>query len=72
MCQIHLHRFFALDEWLPSEAAVQYCYQPIRAQKSLPSLFHNTLRLLRTAQLAFTCSRLTIETLEQGVKYIQS
>ena len=23
-------------------------------------------------QLAFTCSKLTIETLEQGVKYVQS
>ena len=25
-----------------------------------------------TAQPAFTCSKLTIETLEQGVKYVQS
>ena len=24
------------------------------------------------SQLAFTCSKLTIETLEQGVKYVQS
>ena len=24
------------------------------------------------AQLVFTCSKLTIETLEQGVKYVQS
>ena len=26
----------------------------------------------RITQLAFTCSKLTIETLEQGVKYVQS
>ena len=26
----------------------------------------------RTTQPAFTCSKLTIETLEQGVKYVQS
>ena len=25
-----------------------------------------------TTQAAFTCSKLTIETLEQGVKYVQS
>ena len=25
-----------------------------------------------TSQWAFTCSKLTIETLEQGVKYVQS
>ena len=32
-----------------------------------------SLRLfLLTAQPAFTCSKLTIETLEQGVKYVQS
>ena len=26
----------------------------------------------KTSQWAFTCSKLTIETLEQGVKYVQS
>ena len=28
--------------------------------------------LPRVSQPAFTCSKLTIETLEQGVKYVQS
>ena len=28
--------------------------------------------LIPNPQLAFTCSNLTIETLEQGVKYVQS
>ena len=27
---------------------------------------------VRATQRAFTCSKLTIETLEQGVKYVQS
>ena len=29
-------------------------------------------KLMNTTQTAITCSKLTIETLEQGVKYIQS
>ena len=29
-------------------------------------------RILDTTQPLFTCSNLTIETLEQGVKYVQS
>ena len=28
--------------------------------------------LIQSGQPAFTCSKLTIETLEQGVKYVQS
>ena len=35
------------------------------------STFGLDFRLLET-QPAFTCSKLTIETLEQGVKYVQS
>ena len=30
------------------------------------------LMLLKQTQRAFTCSKLTIETLEQGVKYVQA
>ena len=29
-------------------------------------------KTLHCSQQAFTCSKLTIETLEQGVKYVQS
>ena len=37
------------------------------------SLSVNLAKFSRTAtQPAFTCSKLTIETLEQGVKYVQS
>ena len=32
----------------------------------------NGLSKLELSQPAFTCSKLTIETLEQGVKYVQS
>ena len=35
------------------------------------SLLRNTKNFYQT-QLAITCSKLTIETLEQGVKYVQS
>ena len=38
--------------------------------KSLFLLVHSVWNLL--TQLAYTCSKLTIETLEQGVKYVQS
>ena len=30
------------------------------------------MRLFKATQPAFTCSKLTIETLKQGVKYVQS
>ena len=30
------------------------------------------VKVLATTQPAITCSKLTIETLEQGVKYVQS
>ena len=36
------------------------------------SLFSVNIDNVDTAQWAFTCSKLTIETLEQGVKYVQS
>ena len=37
------------------------------------SISVNLAKFSRTAtQPAFTCSKLTIETLEQGVKYVQS
>ena len=50
-------------------------------EKELGSIFfQSTLQCLHKilysenmrAQLAITCSKLTVETLEQGVKYIQS
>ena len=37
-----------------------------------PRLWKASSILLGTSQPAFTCSNLTIETLEQGVKYVQS
>ena len=32
----------------------------------------SSILFLQYPQLAFTCSKLTIETLEQGMKYVQS
>ena len=45
----------------------------------LPLIFYSSIRTVfetifisEQTQSAFTCSKLTIETLEQGVKYVQS
>ena len=35
-------------------------------------LCHNGFKFQHTTQLTFTCSKLTIETLEKGVKYVES
>ena len=39
---------------------------------SIPSFMSVSLLDLEFSQPAITCSKLTIETLEQGVKYVQS
>ena len=41
---------------------------------SYRTLFYQRTKITKavTSQPAFTCSKLTIETLEQGVKYVQS
>ena len=36
------------------------------------AFFAEHVRMTTLTQSAFTCSKLTIETLEQGVKYVQS
>ena len=51
-----------------------FLVKPIKHSK-LKGFFHGICRQLllsTTSQPAFTCSKLTIETLEQGVKYVQS
>ena len=40
--------------------------------QNMKSRWINMLEFVPTAQPAITCSKLTIETLEQGVKYVQS
>ena len=35
-------------------------------------MINDTLQVAEVSQSVFTCSKLTIETLEQGVKYVQS
>ena len=36
------------------------------------AIYRKSGGVIRHSQPAFTCSKLTIETLEQGVKYVQS
>ena len=48
-------------------------YQPVLINFTCrPSDKHDVVNCLEYTQTAFTCSKLTIDTLEQGVKYIQS
>ena len=49
-------------------------HQPAPANKAFPKIRHGTVVSLiyYLHQWTFTCSKLTIETLEQGVKYVQS
>ena len=42
------------------------------SQQASSFILDRRLVLLIVAQPAFTCSKLTIEALEQGVKYVQS
>ena len=60
--KFHLDRFFAYYG----------IFYLVRTQK-FPLILPTILRTyLLNAQSAFTCSKLTIETLEQGMKYVQS
>ena len=43
----------------------------LKCRQMLSSIFLLTSIVIKS-QLAITCSKLTIETLEQGVKYVQS
>ena len=36
------------------------------------TVFNKFLKIQPTTQSAFTCSKLTLETLKQGMKYVQS
>ena len=49
----------------------EYCLLNQIVSKIIFTLTHEKEDKL-TIQQAFTCSKLTIETLEQGVKYVQS
>ena len=50
---------------------VLLCKENIQKQKFVKKVWWSS-SLKDTTQPAFTCSKLTIETLEQGVKYVQS
>ena len=56
--------FYNIPETDSSTAVIQIKKQISYKKKLSTNVYHS--------QLAFTCSKLTIETIEQGVKYVQS
>ena len=54
----------------PIESHTQFFFGNFGHDRRISS--KKTLFKITKAQSAFTCSKLTIETLEQGVKYVQS
>ena len=53
-----------------SEILIIFCHWLSEIKKKNESW--NSIEVLLQSQPAITCSKLTIETLEQGVKYVQS
>ena len=47
-------------------------YPPLKKEKEKKGVNADASHLLGQTQPAIKCSKLTIETLEQGVKYVQS
>ena len=62
MCDtfLKIHFFFSKIEQFNCVSLVKKC-----------EIFHNSEKIKNT-HLTFTCSKSTIETLEKGVKYVQS
>ena len=57
-----------------TESVTHRLFDSVLSKKKLDEMpvFPHTLRVKGNSQPAITCSKLTIETLEQGVKYVQS
>ena len=51
---------------------IQYCSVELIFGYHVNPFMHNVENGRTTSQLVFTCSKLTIKTLENGVKYVQS
>ena len=64
-------RQFFSKIWLCQSLDIMVKYNHVKYQKKvmIPFTLYNIIKL---TQPAFTCSKLTIEILEQGVKYVQS
>ena len=60
------YAFKAMLVWITKEIE----FRQIRTRKPWSTIW--TLTICTRTQSAFTCSKLTIETLEQGVKHVQS
>ena len=58
--------------WEPSKTSEMENFCENRALNFLKHFVLNVpLKVINLSQLAFPCSKLAIETLEQGVKYVQ-
>ena len=65
--------FFFQDHRAPDLNITAANTDPVKAYAiSDNHIFYQVFLLSNITQPAFTCSKLTIETLEQGVKYVQS
>ena len=58
-----------MDNFCPNSQLLKDVHYPPQKKKKTTE---NSSQLQSQSQLTITCSKLTIETLEQGVKYVQS
>ena len=68
-CGAGLLSFFSLYSFIDFCLKIGVSFMRNNCHKSR---YKTVKAVLGTSQTAFTCSKLTIETLEQGVKYVQS
>ena len=64
--------YFCVKLFMSSRNDVNVCGVAVIFPAIMMPNFTEKIRKRKITQPAFTCSKLTIETLEQGVKYVQS
>ena len=71
---INASNFTTTDSFITFESTNKLCLGHLVLLKSLTGTFRDLLHFLHCplTQSAFTCSKLTTETLEEGVKYVQN
>ena len=61
-----------LEFGCPNKVSPKSVYRPQISSRSAPACICNTFLISTSTQSAFTCSKLTIKTIEQGVKFVKS